>query len=130
MFTFWFPWMRDAKCVNDVDLQMFMREHPEKDFFHDKQTQSLAKEYCLGCPVFWECRALANQNILVTQNILHERYSGVMGGQTIRERRKNHRNAGKVLRELQERWTEQLQVRTSPIEDSDHDPELPEAQSF
>jgi hypothetical protein len=100
-------WMRDSKCGNDPMLLSFMREYPHLDFFHDRDTEELAKRYCAGCPVFNNCKALAMQTINPNEQSCHEAYSGVMAGTTVRERRKIRKNLDKSLSKFLARRTEQ-----------------------
>lgn len=108
-------WMLQSKCANDDALQIFMKEYPQYDFFHDKQTQELAKQYCFGCPVFDLCRSQAMKHVVGYSTNAMETYSGVMGGLTLRERRSEKKKLDRVLLDFQARWKAQLPDEKDPI---------------
>lgn len=104
-----FEWMQRAKCANDKGLQDWTRD-TKRDFFHEKVFEKEAKSYCMSCEVRLECLALANSELSgpLSPDSQYSAYQGVMGGLSLRDRRKFHRQTLRKISELQRRWTGQL----------------------
>jgi hypothetical protein len=71
-----FLWQDEAKCGGQET----------SEFFDNEKT---AKKVCIGCPVIADCLETA---------LVYD-YEGVWGGTTKRERKRWHKQSGKLLRE-------------------------------
>jgi hypothetical protein len=84
----------------EILVPSFAREdglpcNPENaELFHEKQYEAQAKKMCKKCPFMTECQTFAFQ---------HPELSGVWGGLSQRERRRQVKNRYTKFLELQER---------------------------
>lgn len=102
------PWREKAKCRNDPALQEWIMDPANKgrDFFHDREFEQQAIRYCQGCPVSLECLAVANASLVTEDDTTYKfpKYQGVMGGTSLRQRRRFRKKAQKRAAELRKKF--------------------------